>query len=186
MKESEKVCFQEACEYLENSEVIVEKEVVAESIDRLAKEVSDQYADRLPVVLTVMGGGLIFSGQLLTRLFFPLECDYLHVTRYSGKTQGGKVVWVVSPKINFAGRDVIVVDDILDHGITWKHIKQYLLEHGAKSAQLVVLCDKVLDKKHIEADFIGFSVPDRYVFGCGMDINEYWRNLPEVRALRDA
>ncbi len=167
------------------SEEVADAKTVQASLDRLGREISEALHDRFPLVLPVMGGAIVFAGQLLPRLDFPLEFDYLHVTRYRGKTQGGAVEWRVLPGQSVAGRTVLVIDDILDEGETLSAVKQKLLEMGAARVHTAVLADKELRQaKPIKADFVGLKVPDRFVFGCGMDAYGLWRNLPEIRALK--
>lgn len=168
------------------SEEIADAATVQASLDRLGHEISAALHDRFPLVLPVMGGAIVFAGQLLPRLDFVLEFDYLHVTRYRGKTQGGAVEWRVLPGKSVAARTVLVIDDILDEGETLLAIKQKLQEMGAARIFTVVLADKEIKKaKPVQADFVGLKVPDRFVFGCGMDAYGLWRNLPEIRALKE-
>ena len=142
-------------------------------------------ADANPVVLSVMGGAVVFTGRLLPLLHFPLELDYLHVTRYDGKTRGSEVRWKVGPRTDIRGRTLLVVDDILDEGDTLAAVRERLLADGAAAFFSAVFADKDIGRaKPIRADFVGVRVPDRYVFGFGMDINEYWRNLPAIYALK--
>lgn len=156
------------------------------ALDRLADEITQALSEELPLVLPVMGGAVVFAGQLLPKLKFPLEFDYLHVTRYRGKTQGGEIEWKVLPGQSVAGRHVLVLDDILDEGETLAAIRDKLLEMGAARMWAAVLTNKDngLDKP-IRADFVGLDVPNRYVFGCGMDAYGLWRNLPSIYALKD-
>lgn len=177
----------EAQHLLDEAECITPEAEVQAVLDRLAGEIGDKLAEEFPLVLAVMGGAVVFAGQLLTRLRFPLEFDYLHLTRYRGKTQGGEIEWRVLPGQNVAGRSVLVLDDILDEGETLAAIRDKLLSIGARRVWSAVLTDKDngLDKP-IRADFVGLSVPNRYVFGCGMDAYGLWRNLPAIYALKDA
>lgn len=175
----------DAGDILQASEEIADARTVQASLDRLGREISDALHDRFPLVLPVMGGAIVFAGQLLPRLDFPLEFDYLHVTRYRGKTQGGAVEWRVLPGQSVAGRTLLVIDDILDEGETLHAVTQKLLEMGAARVYTAVLADKEIErKKPIQADFVGLKVPNRFVFGCGMDAYGLWRNLPEIRALK--
>ena len=167
------------------SEEIADARTVQACLDRLGREITDVLQERFPLVLPVMGGAIVFAGQLLPRLDFPLEFDYLHVTRYRGKTQGGAIEWRVLPGQTVAGRSVLVIDDILDEGETLHAVKQKLIEMGASRVYTAVLADKDIEKtKPIKADFVGLRVPNRFVFGCGMDAYGLWRNLPEIRALK--
>ncbi len=175
----------EAQQLLDNAELIASAEVVQSTLDRLAKEIADDLRDTLPLVLAVMGGAVVFAGQLLPRLRFPLEFDYLHVTRYRGKTTGGAIEWRVLPGQNVVGRTVLVLDDILDEGATLAAVRDKLLELGAAKVLAAVLTDKQNGlSKPIHANYVGLKVPDRYVFGCGMDVYGMWRNLPAIYALK--
>jgi hypoxanthine phosphoribosyltransferase len=136
-------------------------------------------------VLGVMGGAVVFTGHLLTQLGFPLEFDYIHVSRYGDDDRGGEVVWKVIPRQNVAGRTIVVVDDILDEGETLAHVKQRLLDMGAAEVIIVVFADKDLGRaKPVQADIIGLSIPNEFVVGFGMDVYGYWRNLPGLWSIR--
>lgn len=176
----------DARDILTASEEIADAATVQASLDRLGHEITDVLHDRFPLVLPVMGGAIVFAGQLLPRLDFALEFDYLHVTRYRGKTQGGSIEWRVLPGQPVSGRTVLVIDDILDEGETLHAVRQKLEEMGAGRIYTAVLADKQIQRdKPIKADFVGLKVPDRFVFGCGMDAYGLWRNLPEIRALKE-
>lgn len=176
----------EARRILETAELICSAVVVSEAVDRVAREITDQLADRHPLVLSVMGGAVVFTGNLLPKLRFPLDFDYLHVTRYGGDTGGGELRWIVAPREAIAGRVVLVVDDILDEGITLAAIRDRIFELGAQACLTAVFADKDIGRrKPIGADFVGVTVPHRYVFGFGMDVRGAWRNLPEIYALKD-
>ena len=175
----------EAQQLLENAELIASADVIQKTLERLADEIARDMGDTTPLVLAVMGGAVVFAGQLLPRLAFPLEFDYLHVTRYRGKTSGGAIEWRVLPGQNVVGRTVLVLDDILDEGATLAAVRDKLLELGASKVLAAVLTDKQNGlNKPIRADYVGLNVPDRYVFGCGMDVYGMWRNLPAIYALK--
>jgi hypoxanthine phosphoribosyltransferase len=176
----------EAQQLLDHAELIASEETVQAVLDRLAADITPVLADEFPLVLAVMGGAVVFAGQLLPRLRFPLEFDYLHVTRYRGGTTGGEMEWRVLPGQNVVGRKVLVLDDILDEGETLAAVRDKLLSMGAAHVWSAVLTDKDngLDKP-IRAEFVGLNVPNRYVFGCGMDAYGLWRNLPAIYALKD-
>jgi len=174
----------EAHRLLDHADCVAPAETVQAAIDRMAQEISAALGDAFPLVLAVMGGAVVFAGQLLPRLGFPLEFDYLHLTRYRGKTEGGEIEWRVLPGQNVAGRNVLVLDDILDEGATLAAIRDKLLDMGALRVWCAVLTDKNNGlAKPLRADFVGLEVPDRYVFGCGMDVYGLWRNLPAIYAL---
>ena len=170
---------------LENAELIASAEDVQQTLARLATEIAADIDQSFPLVLAVMGGAVVFAGQLLPRLRFPLEFDYLHVTRYRGTTSGGQIEWRVLPGQHVAQRTVLVLDDILDEGETLAAVRDKLLELGAARVLTAVLTDKQNNlRKPIQADYVGLHVPDRYVFGCGMDVYGLWRNLPAIYALK--
>jgi len=177
----------EAWNLLNHAELLHGATAIELALDRLASQISDALADRFPVALCVMGGGVVFAGKLLPRLGFPLEFDYLHATRYRSGTRGGEIEWAVLPHQDLSGRSVLVMDDILDEGYTLAAAKQRLLELGAAEVKIAVLADKEIGRgKPIAADFVGLSLPDRYVFGMGMDAYGVYRNLPGIYAMKDA
>jgi len=173
--------------FLEQSDLVCGESEVQEAIRRLAAEIAGRLSGTYPIVLVVMGGAVVFAGQLLPRLRFPLDLDYVHATRYGAATSGGGIAWRVSPPEDIRGRTVLLLDDILDHGQTLCAIRDQLLALGASQVLSAVLVEKTLaTPKPIRADFVGLRIPDRFVFGCGMDAKGYWRNLPEIRAMRSA
>lgn len=175
----------ESWAFLEDSDLVCSAGEVEAAIDSMAVEIEAQFKDRYPLVLVVMGGAVVFAGQLLPKLRLPLDLDYLHATRYGVATAGGGIEWRVEPPVSVRGRVVLVLDDILDGGHTMCAIRDRLLELGAASFHCAVLAEKNLrTEKPIKADFVGLRIPDRFVFGCGMDAKGLWRNLPEIRAMR--
>jgi hypoxanthine phosphoribosyltransferase len=171
--------------FLENSDLIASAAEVQAATDRVALEIEKRLAETYPLVLAVMGGAVVFAGQILPKLRFPLEFDYIHASRYGAATRGASVEWRVSPPRTVEGRSVLVLDDILDGGDTMAAIRDRLKALGATSFHCAVLVEKMLErKKPIAADFVGLKVVDRFVFGCGMDARGFWRNLPEIRAMK--
>lgn len=179
---------EEARRVLADSELLYDEAEVDAALDRIARAISADLAETLPVVLCVMTGGLIPTGKLLTRLAFPLELDYLHVTRYRGETAGGDLTWLARPQTPLRDRTVLVVDDILDEGITLASILGQCREEGARNVYTAVLVDKRHDRRHpgASADYIGLEVEDRYVFGAGMDYKGLLRNMGGIYAAPDA
>jgi hypoxanthine phosphoribosyltransferase len=177
----------ESWAFLEASDPVCSAQDVEASIGRMATELHQAFKDRYPLVLIVMGGAVVFAGQLLPKLRMPLDLDYIHVTRYGAATSGGGIEWRVEPPPGVRGRAVLVLDDILDGGQTMSAIRERVLKLGAESFHCAVLVEKILKKeKPLSADFVGLRIPDRFVFGCGMDAKGFWRNLPEIRAMRGA
>jgi hypoxanthine phosphoribosyltransferase len=170
---------------LDEADIICTAEEVESAVSRLAREISAKLSGEFPVVLSVMGGAAVFTGQLLPQLEFPLEFGAIEVTRYNNTTQGRDISWRLSPRDNVRDRTVLVVDDILDEGITLAAIRRKLIEMGAKAVYSAVFADKAIGReKPAHADFVGVTVPDRYVFGFGMDAYGLWRNLPAIYALK--
>lgn len=172
---------------LEEADQLYSSDQVESAIERLSGEITAALQDSLPLVLCVMNGGLIFSGQLLTRLHFPLEVSYVHVTRYGDETSGGRLHWQTPPPRNLTGRTVLLVDDILDEGITLENIATTCRELGARQVLRVVLVDKRHDRKLApdhRADFTGLDIPDRFVFGYGLDYKGFWRNANGIYAVK--
>lgn len=174
----------EAQRILARADLVWSAEEVAAAVRRMAGEITTALGSRNPLVLSVMGGAVVFTGQLLPLLPFPLDFDTLYVSRYRGDTRGGRVEWRVEPPARTAGRTVLVLDDILDEGETMAAVRERLLRFGAAAVHVAVLADKDLGReKPLKPDFVGLTVPDRYVFGYGMDVHGAWRNLPAIYAL---
>ena len=175
----------EAQELLNTAELVCSAAAVERAVRRMAAEISDALAALNPLVLSVMSGAVVFAGQLLPLLKFPLSFDYIHLTRFGNATSGGRIEWKVFPADAVAGRVVLVLDDILDEGYTMAEIRRRVLEAGASRFYAAVFADKDIGRpKPIAADFAGVKLPNRYVFGFGMDVRGGWRNLPAVYALK--
>ena len=176
----------EALRLLAEADVICAPDCVQREVARMAGEITRELEDEFPVVLSVMGGAAVFTGQLLPQLAFPLEFGAIEVTRYNNDIQGRDITWRLPPRDNVRGRTVLVIDDILDEGITLAAIRNKLLEMGAARVLAAVFADKDIGReKPVTADFVGVTVPNRYVFGFGMDAYGLWRNLPAIYALKD-
>ena len=175
----------EARAMLADADLVCPAEEVRAAVTRVAGEIAARLAGEFPIVLSVMGGAVVFTGQLLPLLAFPLEFGAIEVTRYGKGTSGRGIDWRLAPREDVRGRTVLVVDDILDEGITLAAVRARLVEMGAKQVLCAVFADKDLGRaKPIAPDFTGVRVPDRYVFGFGMDAYGLWRNLPAVYALK--
>lgn len=176
----------QAKEILQSADLICPADTVHDALVRIAREITRELADQNPLVLSVMGGAVVFSGQLLTLLDFPLDFDYLHVTRYGDAITGGGIQWKVFPDAAaVTGRVVLVLDDVLDEGHTMAAIRERVLAAGARRFFCAVFADKEIGRaKPLAADFVGVHLPDRYVFGYGMDVKGAWRNLPAIYAMK--
>ncbi len=177
---------QDARILLGEAELIRSEEQVQAAVRHVAHTINTTLADQHPLVLSVMGGAVVFTGQLLPMLDFPLDFDYLHVSRYGNAELGGELHWKVAPRENVRGKVVLVLDDILDEGKTMHAIRQRVMELGASKFYCAVFADKENGKtKPIRADFVGMELPNRFVFGFGMDVHGAWRNLPAIYALKE-
>ena len=176
-----------ARQVLAESDCLHDEAAVQAAYDELATAIRRDYAGKNPLLLCVMIGGLVPTAELIKRLDFPFELDYLHATRYRGETVGGGLVWKVSPSEPLAGREVLVVDDILDEGHTLKAILQALRDQQPASLRTLVLCHKQHERRvdGVSAEYIGLEVEDRYVFGCGMDYRNFHRQLTAIHAVRE-
>jgi hypoxanthine phosphoribosyltransferase len=178
---------EEAKTILAEADLLVTNSEVESAITRMAKEITGQLQESDPIMLCVMNGGLIFTGQLLTKLVFPLEVDYVHATRYGHETNGTNLHWTVKPQLDMKGRTVLLLDDILDEGVTLAAIAAYCRQQGAAEIFMAVLIEKLHLRKvtpGMRADFFGIEVGDRFLFGYGLDYKGYWRNAPGIYAVK--
>ncbi len=176
----------EAVQALNRAECLYTDEQVQIALDRIAHEITDKLSKRNPLVLCVMTGALIPAGHILTRLNFPLQIDYIHATRYRGDTRGGVLNWLVKPTFPLNNRDILIIDDIFDEGITLSEIVEYCSSAGANDIYTAVLVNKIHNRKtSLQVDFIGLETDDKYLFGYGMDYHDYLRNIPGIYAIKD-
>lgn len=172
---------------LDEADLLWSEVAVNEAYAKLAREISEVLGASSPLIIPVMMGGMTPAARIMSRLEFPVELDYVHATRYRGDVRGRTLDWLAHPSSDFKGRSVLVVDDILDEGITLAAIIAHCRELGAREIYCAVLVDKQLGRPRAlpRADFTGLTVEDRYVFGCGMDYRGYFRNLPAIYALNE-
>lgn len=172
---------------LAQADCLLTADEVAAAVDRVAAAVNAALVgqEERPLALVLMRGGLIFAGQLLPLLELPVDLDYVDATRYGDATRGGELQWRMPVPDAVAGRTVLIVDDVLDEGKTLAAVRAEVLAKGAGRVLIVVFAEKQLGRaKPVSADFIGVTLPDRYLFGYGMDVQGLWRNLPAIYALR--
>lgn len=174
---------------LEKAECLYSSEDLHEALDRMANEITHKLKDTSPLILCVMTGALIPTAHLVTRLHFPLEMDYIHVTRYRGTNRGGDLHWLVEPRQSLKDRTVLVVDDIMDGGLTLAAIIDYCRQAQVKDIYTAVMVNKKRSREagvNFEPDFVGVHTEDKYLFGFGLDYKEYLRNVPGIYAVSDA
>lgn len=155
------------------------------ALGRMTQAIEQDFADKRPVILGVMRGALAMMGYMLPRFRFYAEIDYVHASRYQQALNTKALEWIHEPHISLQGRHVLLLDDILDKGVTLEAIKTKCEALGALSVKIAVLCQKRIDgfEPAIHADYIALEVPDAYVFGYGMDCDSGWRNAPGIYAV---
>jgi len=177
----------EAARIREHADLLYGPAQVDQAVVGMAHAITGTLHDKHPVLLCLMLGGVVVTGRLLQLLSFPLQLDYVHATRYRGATTGGELDWLRRPALDLAGRTVLIVDDILDEGYTLAAMVAYCRDTGAADVRTAVLADKQIGRAREipRADFTGLTVPDRYVFGYGMDYKGLLRNCNGIYAVRD-
>ncbi len=171
----------------DNADVLFDEQTVEVALDKMAAEINSQLADTEPLVLCVMNGGIVVAGKLLTRLTMPLTIDAINASRYKNQTFGTGVEWILKPRAVLTDRTVLIIDDILDEGITLAAIYDYCIEQGARAVYSAVLIDKKIGHdKPIQANFVGLECENRYIFGYGMDYKGYCRNAAGIFACKES
>jgi hypoxanthine phosphoribosyltransferase len=170
---------------LKQSRVIVSRDEVSAAVQKMADEINDFYGNGSLIMISVLTGAIIPSAWLATKLKMPIQMDFVHATRYRGGLYGAELEYRVPPRLELAGKNVLIVDDIFDEGHTLAAIKGSVEKRKAASVKMAVLVrkdhDRGLPRDYV--DFVGLDVPDVYVFGCGMDAYEEWRHLDEILVL---
>ncbi|MEL0082473.1 MAG: hypoxanthine-guanine phosphoribosyltransferase [Gammaproteobacteria bacterium] len=167
-----------------SAECLFDRSTVERHIDRLAAQVNRDYAALNPVMLIALKGGCYLAAKLMDRLVFPLQVDVLQLTRYRDQLSGGALHTGITPATPLAGRHLLIIDDILDQGVTLEGMTEFCHRQRPASVKSLVLIDKQCHRQvAISADYAGVVAPDRYLFGCGMDYKGYWRNLPAIYAV---
>jgi hypoxanthine phosphoribosyltransferase len=175
---------QEAVRVLETADRLYDENAVDAAFQCMAEDINRDMVGSDALVICVMNGGLVASGMLLPRLDFPLLVDYMHASRYRERTSGDDLHWKVDPSQPLAGRDLLIIDDILDEGFTLDAIIRFCRQQAPASVRAAVLIRKEHERGvRPPVDYVGLTVPDRYVFGYGMDYKGYWRNAPGIFAV---
>ena len=172
----------------QEADCLADEAAVEVAISRIALAITARLSETDPLIFAVMNGGLALTGRLLPKLDFPLELSYLHATRYGHATTGEEIEWRQRPGVEVQHRTVLVVDDVLDEGKTLVAIVEHLFALGAEDVLTAVLVNKLHNRKArpgLRADFTGLDLPDRFLFGSGMDYRGYWRNAAGIYAVKD-
>lgn len=178
-----KLSYQDAVQILKKSDVLYTEDELAMQIKKMSTQINHDIGENIPVFLTVMNGGMFFATELLKHITKPFVADYIHASRYGDATFGGThITWYRQPKSDdVRDKIVYVIDDLLDEGHTLAEIKRFLNDAGAKECKLIVLIDKNINKqKPVQADYVGLSAPNKFLFGFGMDIHGLYRQLPNI------
>jgi hypoxanthine phosphoribosyltransferase len=173
---------------LDQLKIIIKEEQLKKRIKKLADEISNDYKDKNPVLVGILKGSFIFMADLTRQLKMPHQIDFISVASYgSGKQASGVVKWLKDLSINIEGKHVIIVEDIIDSGLTLNYIRNNLLTRNPKSLKIVTLLNKKKKRKiKIPLKYVGFSIPDEFVVGYGLDYDEKYRNLPYIVQLMDS
>ena len=171
----------------EGSLFLIEEDKIKKRVLELALEIKKDYKGKKPLFIGILKGAFIFLADLVRFIDMDLEIDFLAVSSYGKFTEStGEVEILKDIRIPIKDRHVIIVEDIVDTGLTLKYIKDLLLSRGPKSLKICALLDKKERRKvDIDADYVGFTVPDRFLVGYGLDMAEKYRNLPYIKELRD-
>ena len=178
--------LEETQKLIKNSECLHTQEEVMGAIKKVSAEMNEQLAGKVPVFMCVMNGAVVFMGQLITQLTFPLQINYIHATRYRGEMEGSELHWQAEPTITVKDRVVVIVEDILDTGLTLAAVKDYCIENGAEEVFTAALVDKQRPREPggVErCDFTGLEVENKFLYGYGLDYKEYLRNVDGIYAV---
>ena len=170
---------------VEPMEVLFSRERIAETVQRLARRIEGDYPGDMPLLVAVLKGSFVFLADLVREMRRPVEMDFLRVSSYGGSTStGGKVELRMGVVASVRGRDVLVVEDIVDTGLTTSYASKYLRRKGASSVSICTLLDKPSRRRvQVAPDYVGLTVPDVFVVGYGLDFDEKYRNLADIRIL---
>jgi hypoxanthine phosphoribosyltransferase len=167
--------------------ILISRDKIAKAVDRLAREISRDYQGRQPLLVGILKGSFVFMADLVRRLDLPLELDFVRLSSYgSAKESSGKVRASHGLQTRIKGRDVLVVEDIVDTGITVSFLLDYLMKKKPASLKFCALADKPSRRRvPVSIDYLGFAVPDKFVVGYGLDCDERFRNLPDIYVMED-
>jgi hypoxanthine phosphoribosyltransferase len=159
---------------------------IQQALDKIALEINQRFDGQSVLVISILKGGLVVTGHLITRLNFSITLDVVQATRYRSGTLGYDLEWKKYPETDLEDKTVLLIDDIFDEGVTLELVKDYCLQHGAKKVVSVVLLDKLHDRKpnNFTPDYVALTVPDVYVFGFGLDYGEGFRNAPGIYSFK--
>lgn len=166
---------------MEKFKVLFSKEEIEKRIKEMANEIDNDYRNKEIVIICVLKGAVFFCTDLLKSMESTLELDFLRASSYAGTESTGDVKLKLDLSSNIEGKDVLIVEDIVDTGYTLEFLKEHLLSKKPKSLKIAVLLDKKERRKaNIDIDYTGFIIPNKFVVGYGFDIDEKYRNIPYI------
>jgi hypoxanthine phosphoribosyltransferase len=167
--------------------ILVSSDEIAKAVRRLAREIATDYQDKQPLLISVLKGSFVFTADLMRQLDLPVEVDFVRLSSYgAARESSGRARIIQGVKIPVKGRDVLVVEDIVDTGITTSWLFDYLRKKKPASLKLCALTDKPARRRvPISIDYVGVTLPNKFVVGYGLDCDEKFRNLPHIYTLED-
>jgi hypoxanthine phosphoribosyltransferase len=165
--------------------ILITEEQIARRVRQLTRQLQKDFAGRDLVIVSLLNGTVMFLADLVRHLSLPLRLDFIGVSSYGAGTESGELVFTKQLRIDVRGRDVLVVDDILDTGKTLRRVLAELRTHKPRRIKVCVLLEKKARRtEKVRADYVGFQIPDDFVVGYGLDYAERYRNLPFVGVLK--
>ena len=164
---------------------LISREAISLAIKRLAGEISLNYRHKNPLLLGVLKGSFVFLSDLMRELDFQVEVDFVCCESYHATESSGKIKMTLPPRASLSARHILIVEDIVDTGLTTSYLVKYIQKEHPSSVRLCVLLDKPSRRKiEVKIDYLGFTVPDKFIVGYGLDCSEEYRNLPELYTLQ--
>ena len=173
--------------HVDEKEILISEKEIQEKVKELGQQISQDYAGKRPLLVCVLKGAVIFLADFIRSLDFPMEIDFMATSSYGSSTKSSGVVRILKDlETPVEDRHIIIVEDIIDTGLTLKYLAENIVSRGPASLKIVTLLDKPSRRKvDIEAHYTGFKIPDKFVVGYGLDFNEDYRQLPAVYVLKE-
>lgn len=171
--------------YEDLEKILVTRDEIASAVKKLGAQITADYAGKTPVVIGILKGAVVFYSDLIREIDLPLQTEFMAVSSYGSATKSTGVVQIkLDLKLDIMGRDVLIVEDIVDSGMTLHYLKDHLSNRGASSVKIATLLDKPARRRvDLKADYYCFTIPDEFVVGYGLDYAEKYRNLPDIGVL---
>ena len=167
-------------------DIMIEEEIIQKRIEEMAEEIDKVYQGKSVVAICVLRGAIYFMVDLTKKMKTPIEPDFIKISSYVGTESTGNIIMGLDISENIEGRDVLIIEDIIDTGHTLKYLREYLLSKKPKSLRIAVLADKK-ERREVDVpiDFVGFEIPNKYIIGYGFDYNNSYRNLPYIGSMKN-